>query len=222
MNLGFETLWWNNQTTDATDQSFSVLCGATWTNASAMVVGTNAVAVRMPCAATADLAAIAYAWSETPSGQQLIDRRPSPDLTLPAMPFFASCNAGTCALVSPSDIPDGPGPRPRPRPGPPPPLPPGPPAPPAPPSTACTLSNHTDVTGATELSQVEVGLFDTAGCCGACRANPACVRAELYGSGKKSPPFGGSKCVLYSTAGTQKPFDCPFPCARVAITPTKK
>ena len=116
-----------------------------------------------------------------------------------------------CKLIPPGEVPAGPAPPPRP--------PPTPPAPPAPPSTACSFANHTEVDGAAEIGQLDVGFLDEAACCGACRAFKGCASAMLMGSGHPAPPYPTSQCRLFGSVGKRKPNHCGWPCGRVAIVP---
>ena len=96
--------------------------------------------------------AVRYAWVDVPASQLLYDATRSPaagGLTgLPAGPFWANCSAAACALITPGQLPEA-----MPQPHPPPH---NPPAPPAPPSEQCAFSNHTSITGAKTVGQLEV------------------------------------------------------------------
>lgn len=217
LGLEFVTLDWNNQTaaTAAHWQNFEVLLNSStgsgtggWTRVQAAVAADGASVKLSLLSASAAVAALRYAWAETPIGQQLFSFN---GRGLPALPFIAGCSAAGCKLYPAGGVPNSAGPGPAP--------PPVPPAPPAPPSGACSFANHTDVHGAQSLAALEVGFMDTQACCGACRAYTGCVVAVMYGSGTPSPPYTHSNCALYGTTGNTSSNKCAWPCARVRIAP---
>lgn len=179
------------------------------------MLSTPQIMVLLPPSAT--VVAVRYAWDDVPATQLLYDSaRGHKIFGLPAPPFWATCTATGCSLISPGQLPSPPPPPPSPpspSPGP------HPSAPPAPPSTACAFSNGTEIDGATQIAAGLVPFLDAAACCGMCKAFEGCAAAELMGSGHKEPPYPTAACKLFGTAGRHKAHSCPYPCGRMAIVP---
>jgi hypothetical protein len=128
--------------------------------------------------AVAGVTGVRYTWQEVPEGRFLYDYT-----GLPAGPFIARCNATGCALINPGEAPTAPTPAPKPTPPTPPKPTPAPPTPPPPPSDKCDFHNHTTVEGGDFYKNVQVPLYDTKACCGACRADAKCAAAQVHHGG---------------------------------------
>lgn len=84
---------------------------------------------------------------------------------LPAPPFWATCSASRCALITPGELPENsPAPSPAPSPGPSPS--PQCPRPALPTSGACTFTNSSQFKGGAAVKQINVDLNNYEACCG--------------------------------------------------------
>jgi hypothetical protein len=174
----------------------------------------DTVTVSPPRNMSGAVSGVRYSWSGVPSGQFLYDAT----ARLPAGPFIAKCDGGSCRLINPGQLPGPPTP------------PPSPPPTPNAPSTQCNFQNNTQpkstsfyVRDFTPLGNVSAPVCDIDVCCGICRADAKCAGAYVY----HGPSHSAKECFceLYTATEVAKGTNtshAKYPTQQVWITPQKE